>query len=205
MHFTTFLAFTATAAFAAPAPAPGPTHKLHEKRDWLSDHWTRGREVHHEALLPVRIGMQQANMENAEALLMEVSDQDSPKYGQHYTAEEVADIFAPAEATVETIKAWLHESGIHPHRVSQSWNKQWMQFDASAQELGDLLKTKYHEYLHGPTGKTHVACDQYDIPPIYTDSCILILYQVLCSSPRCRARRLHHPWHQAHGACPQAR
>lgn len=39
-----------------------------------------------------------------------------------------------------------------------------MQFDATAAELGGLLKTKFHEYTHGPTQDKHVACDEYYVP-----------------------------------------
>lgn len=120
----------------------------------------RGNEVPHNALHPVRIGMLQSNMDRAEELLMEVSDHESPKYGQHYSSEEVAEIFAPSQESVDAIRTWLHESGIIASRVSQSFNKQWLQFDASTEELSALLKTKYHEFYHPETGTTHVACDE---------------------------------------------
>ena len=161
MHVSTVLAFAATALALPSVPA---THRLHEKRDFISADWIRGKEVPHDALLPVRIGMSQQNLDRGHDLLMDVSDPDSPKYGKHYSAEEVAEIFAPSEHTAERIKSWLHESGIHAERVSQSWNKQWMQFDASAAELSSLLKTKFHEFMHVPTSKTHVACDECVLP-----------------------------------------
>jgi len=44
--------------------------------------------------------------------------------------------------------------------ISQSINKQWMQFDASMEELEALLRTEYHVYEHSDTGKTTIACDQ---------------------------------------------
>ena len=86
---------------------------------------------------------------------------DSPKYGQHFTAEEVIDIFAPSPSTVESVRDWLVESGIDAETVSQSTNKQWLQFDATTAEVESLLKTEYHLYEHTTTGKTNIACDQY--------------------------------------------
>lgn len=163
MHFSAVLALAAT-ALALPSPSVPATHRLHEKRDFLSAEWIRGKEVPHDALLPVRIGMSQQNLDRGHDLLMEVSDPESPKYGKHYTADEVADIFAPSEHTVEQIKSWLHESGVHAERVSHSVNKQWLQFDANAAELSGLLKTKFHEFMHVPTQKMHVACDEYALP-----------------------------------------
>lgn len=74
------------------------------------------------------------------------SKHDSPKYGQHYSAEEIIDLFAPERAAVEAVNAWLEDSGISSHRVSQSTNKQWIQFDASVDEVERLLSTQYHVY-----------------------------------------------------------
>lgn len=37
---------------------------------------------------------ERCRINDIEELLMEVSDPTSPKHGQHYTAEEVADLFA---------------------------------------------------------------------------------------------------------------
>lgn len=95
---------------------------------------------------------------------MEVSRHDSPKYGKWYSAEEIVDIFAPKEATVDAVRSWLEGAGIAAHRISQSANKQWIQFDASIDEAEELLKTKYHVYEHKVSGKTHVACDHYSVP-----------------------------------------
>ena len=88
------------------------------------------------------------------------SNPSSSKYGQHYTVEEIHEIFAPQKDTVETVSAWLQESGIEAHRISQSVNKQWLQFDASVSEMEALIKAEYYKYAHYGTGKTNVACDE---------------------------------------------
>lgn len=91
---------------------------------------------------------------------MSSSNPASPRYGQHYTVEEIHKTFAPAQNTVETVKAWLQESGISAHRVSQSVNKQWLQFDATTSEVEALIKTEYYNYAHYGTGKTNIGCDE---------------------------------------------
>jgi tripeptidyl-peptidase-1 len=88
------------------------------------------------------------------------SRHDSPRYGQHYSAQEVAEIFAPSQSTVDSIRSWLQSAGIEAEKISQSVNKQWMQFDASTADLESLLNTKYHVYEHAATGKATVACDE---------------------------------------------
>ena len=92
------------------------------------------------------------------------SQPDSPKYGKHYTAEEVSELFAPTQSTVDAIYNWLMSAGVVKEKISQSWNKQWIQLDISTAELESLLDTEYHVYKHTGTGKSTVACDQYSLP-----------------------------------------
>lgn len=67
--FIALLTVLATLADAVPAPA---THSLHEKRSSLPRLWARGDRVDRNAILPVRIGLSQQNMEDSYAHLMDV-------------------------------------------------------------------------------------------------------------------------------------
>lgn len=62
---------------------------------------------------------------------------------------------------MDAVNNWLISAGIAAEKISQSVNKQWIQFDASTEDLEFLLNTKYHVYEHTETGKTTVACDEY--------------------------------------------
>jgi len=117
----------------------------------------------------MRIGMKQSNLDKGYDLLMDVSSHDSSNYGKYYTPEQVNEIFAPADHSVDTIRSWLEEAGIASHRVSQSVNKQWMQFDAAVEEVEQLLKTKFHIWEHLPTGRANIACDEYHVPEHVTE------------------------------------
>ena len=86
------------------------------------------------------------------------SNPDSNRYGKHLSIDEVHDLFAPSEKSVEDVRYWLESAGIAGHRISQSVNKQWIQFDADAKELEKLLHTEYYVYSHTETGRSHVAC-----------------------------------------------
>lgn len=74
------------------------------------------------------------------------------------SASEVHDMFAPSQESVDNVRAWLESSGVAADRISQSVNKQWIQFDADAQELENLLRAEYYIYDHSETGRSHVAC-----------------------------------------------
>jgi tripeptidyl-peptidase-1 len=73
MRFSTFALVGAFAGvFAAPAPAPAG-HALHERRaEHLVNKWEK-RDAHPaKAILPVRIGLTQRNLDRGYELLMEV-------------------------------------------------------------------------------------------------------------------------------------
>lgn len=159
MKAAQFIAATAFAAIALAVPNPAVRHARHEKREEGSI-WSKRGVVARDFVLPMRIGLTQSNLDLGHDLLMEISDPDSPKYGKYYTADEIHDLFAPSEESVAAVRAWLHESGIAVDRVSQSTNKQWLQFQAEVAEVEELLKTKFFVYEHGGNGKNSIGCDE---------------------------------------------
>ncbi|RDW79067.1 S53 family peptidase [Aspergillus mulundensis] len=140
------------------------SHILHEQRDVLPDHWTKHSRLHGHEIIPVRIGLTQSSLDAGHDLLMELSDPKSPRYGKHLSQDEVHDLFAPAEESVEQVRAWLESEGIASTRISQSFNKQWLQFDATAGELEKLLRAEYYLHSHEQTGRSHIACREYHVP-----------------------------------------
>ena len=92
------------------------------------------------------------------------SDPKSSRFGSHYTVDEVTELFAPSPASVNAVKSWLVDYGIDLNRISLSSNKAWLQFDASVEELEQLLQTKYHYYEHVDGDRKHIGCEEYKIP-----------------------------------------
>lgn len=94
---------------------------------------------------------------------------DSPKYGQWYSADQVIDVFAPAQASVDAVREWFESAGIEASRIGQSMNKQWIQYDATVEEAESLLKTEYHIYEHVASGRKTPACQEYYVPAHITE------------------------------------
>ncbi|TGJ88447.1 hypothetical protein E0Z10_g268 [Xylaria hypoxylon] len=141
------------------------THIRHEKRTTVQgDSWAKVTRAKGEALLPVRIGLKQINLMDGHHLLMDISNPESENYGKHLSAEEVVDFFAPLESSVQAVRSWLVEAGIDAHTISQSSNKQWVQFDAPVDQVEDLLMTNYHIWEHKTTGAKDIGCDAYHVP-----------------------------------------
>ncbi|XXG96353.1 hypothetical protein Hte_002635 [Hypoxylon texense] len=141
------------------------THIQHEKRTAVQARsWTKVERAVPDAVLPMRIGLRQQNLQSGHDLLVEISNPKSKNYGKHLSAEEVVKFFAPAEASFNAVKAWLVEAGISSDAISQSINKQWVQFDAPVSKVEDLLMADYHVWEHLDTGVKNVACDEYHVP-----------------------------------------
>ncbi|CAK7264275.1 hypothetical protein SEPCBS119000_000905 [Sporothrix epigloea] len=141
------------------------THVLHERQalTWASQ-WQKVERAAPDAILPMRIGLKQRNVDEGHDRLMALSDPKSPDYGKHMSAKEVIDFFAPDRTSVDAVVNWLTSAGIHVDRITQSANKQWIQFDATAAEAEELLKTEYHFFEHTTSGDIDLGADDYHVP-----------------------------------------
>lgn len=100
--------------------SPFASHTVHEKRDALPVAWTKHSRASKDAILPVRIGLSQRNLEHADKYLEDVSDPDSPNFGRHWTVQQVANVFAPHPESSDLTLEWLHASGIDNKRTKHS-------------------------------------------------------------------------------------
>ncbi|KAJ7669260.1 subtilisin-like protein [Mycena polygramma] len=157
--FSLALAAVATAQTLSPSV-------LHAKRSVLPAGWSRVRRHEPDALLPLRFGLTQPNVDMAtlEDLLNDVSHPDSPNYGNHWTPARVAEHFTPSDEAVHAVVSWISESGVARDRVRVSKTKGWVMLNASVAETESLLKTEYNVYVHETSGMEHVACDEYHLP-----------------------------------------
>lgn len=94
MHFSTLFSAAAFAAAAIASPL-GHIHTIHEKRNELPHGWTKRSELDRRAVLPMKIALSQSNLDRGWEWLREVSHPESEKYGEHWSAEDVAEAFAP--------------------------------------------------------------------------------------------------------------
>ncbi|PCG93932.1 hypothetical protein PENOC_085330 [Penicillium occitanis (nom. inval.)] len=153
----------ALAAIAAARPAPS-THTVHEKRYGLHHRWTNPLRIRSESDIHVRVGLKQSNLHRGHEYLMDVSHPDSENYGKFWTEEEVTEMFAPSDESVNVVKAWLVESGIRDARITHSDNKGWLAFIATGEELENLLHADFYQYEDSETGHTAVSTERYHVP-----------------------------------------
>jgi tripeptidyl-peptidase I len=100
---------------------------VHESRGPAPMGWTNLGRHAADAVLPLRFGLAQSNLDKLEEYLLGVSHPESPDYGNHWTADQVAKTFAPSKETVDVVTEWLHDAGLHPERVKLSQGKGWIE------------------------------------------------------------------------------
>ena len=71
MRLSSFALVVAFAACSYAAPHPA-SHVVHEKRHFTPSQWTKRDRIPSEAILPMRIGLTQNNLENGHDFLMDV-------------------------------------------------------------------------------------------------------------------------------------
>lgn len=72
-------------------------------------------------------------------------------------------MFAPSDTAVQAVREWLINSGIHDSRIAHSDNKGWLAFDATVEEVENLLHAEYYEHEHRHSENLRVGCDEYGI------------------------------------------
>lgn len=145
-----FLGLVALAcATALAAPSSHVTHVVHERRALEpSEDWEVSRRLEGTRVLPLRIGLTQSNLHELESLLMDISHPESPSYGQHWSAKQVADHFAPSDVSVAAVHDWLSGAGFASDNTKLSHSKGWVEVNATVSEVEELLQTEYHVYTH---------------------------------------------------------
>lgn len=152
---------SATSLLASALAAPHAALRVvHEKRELPA--FGRGDRVDPDAIIPVRIGLKQSNLDSGYERLMEVSHPSSENYGKHLSAAQVHDIFAPTEETVAAVKEWLVFAGVNASSIKTYKNKGWLAIDVPAWQAEDLLSAEYYE--HDSKDGVRIGCDRYSLP-----------------------------------------
>ncbi|KAH8656500.1 putative Tripeptidyl-peptidase sed1 [Tricladium varicosporioides] len=183
---------------AVPTPS---TYALHERRTGLPRRWIRGERVESSAMLPIRIGLMQTNLEYGVVHLMDVSHPDSPNFGKHWTEEQVHQTFAPSAIAVQTVREWLVESGIKNSTIIHSDNKGWFALNIPAGQAEALFQTEYYEHLHTSSGHVKVGSDEYYIPEHIQDHVDYISPGIKLS-PVLKKRKVEKRWSKHHEPGP---
>ncbi|KAJ6476108.1 subtilisin-like protein [Mycena sanguinolenta] len=150
---------------ALSAHHPAPIHIVHEKRaaDPAFAGWAQSHRLEPDRVIPLRVGLQQQNLDQVEDILLSVSHPESPTYGQHLSPEEIVNLFAPSHETIAAVKNWLVDSGLSHERLRLSPSRGWIAVNVTVEEAESLLNTEYHVYTHS-SGAEQFGCHEYSVP-----------------------------------------
>lgn len=97
MRSHSFLALAALVVLGAASPLASSRtdHVVHEKRSAPPSGWQTRDRVEGHVKMPLKIGLKQRNLDMGSYYLDQVSNPRSSKYGQHWSADEIKDMFAP--------------------------------------------------------------------------------------------------------------
>lgn len=175
MHSLVLLGFL----FAGSLALPTSNHVVHEKRHIPLRH-SRQR-LDPDAIIPIRIALRQSNLDIGHDRLMDISHPSSASYGKHLSSEEVHELFAPTEASVNAVKSWLLGSGLGEDDIMQYENKGWLALDIPASRAEDLLKTEYYEFEK--SGSHRIGCDEYSLPAHLSEHVDFVKPGIVLSAP----------------------
>ena len=106
--------------------------------------WKAAGPANKRESINLQIGLKQRNEGLVERHLIEVSDPDHERYGQHLTAAEIADIVRPEAASVSQVHEWLAEHGIED--IDYSPAKDWISIVVPIEKAEELLQTTYLKF-----------------------------------------------------------
>ncbi|KIJ32810.1 hypothetical protein M422DRAFT_265293 [Sphaerobolus stellatus SS14] len=163
MRFISAVVVALSFGLSLASPSLETRRVVHEKRNFDPPGWSRARKLADDVVLPMRFGLKQSNVDRLEELLMDVSHPESPNYGNHWDPNQIADMFAPSQESIEAVRAWLHSAGFAPERIKLSNGRGWLDVKATTAEVEKLLDAEYHVYAHKDGGE-HIACNSYSVP-----------------------------------------
>ena len=161
------VAYTLCAAVALAIAARGhpslPTKLTHERRDVVQSHWTKVSRAGADTPITLRIGLKQRNLERAEEFMHAISNPRSDTYGQHWSPEQVANMFAPTETAITETEQWLLSEGVPSDHILKTTGRNWIKVSTTVGKAESLLDTVYSVY-ENDDGAQLVACESYSVP-----------------------------------------
>ncbi|KAF2161061.1 hypothetical protein M409DRAFT_69933 [Zasmidium cellare ATCC 36951] len=149
-----------TAVQALPKSNTRSTYAVKE-RHIVPRSWTRVGSASKHETIHLQIGLKQQNEGQIEEHLLEISDPNHHRHGQHMSAEEIREIIQPSDETQELVRAWLEEHGIS-HGV-HSPSKDFIHVVLPIEKAEELLQTEYSIFEHAD-GSTISRAPEWSLP-----------------------------------------
>jgi len=145
MLFNNLLCLAGVVSSVAALPQSLRSTYAVKERHLVPRGWTKIGNAPKTDSIHLAIGLKQSNEGVVEQHLLEVSDPDHHRYGEHLTIEEVEDITRPSDDTQSAVSAWLAE-----HGLTGAFNsgKDFVHLVIPIEKAEELLQTSYSTFEH---------------------------------------------------------
>ncbi|KXT17298.1 hypothetical protein AC579_526 [Pseudocercospora musae] len=191
MFFTQVALSLSAIGIASGHPSAKRTSYAIKERHIVPRSWTKLGPASKRDTLQLAIGLKQQNEGLIEQHLMEVSDPQHERYGQHLSHDEVKAIVAPSNETLEAVQSWLGEHGITDW--IHNYAKDMIHCSVSIEKAESLLDTKYHAFKHEDGTEINRA-PEWSLPEYLHDHIDIIQPTTSFFHPQKQVREDGSPW-----------
>ncbi|KAI0738095.1 family S53 protease [Daedaleopsis nitida] len=136
--------------------------KVHERREVVPQGFTLRAPAPPDTTLSLRLALAQTDSAELERRVMDVSTPSSPNYRQHLSKEEVEELVAPKQESVDMVYAWLAEHDITPKTISPAGD--WLAFDVPVSKANELFDAEFSVFEQEDSDMDAIRTLSYSIP-----------------------------------------
>ncbi|KAF7319289.1 ATP-binding cassette transporter [Mycena chlorophos] len=154
--------FAALVELAATTPTGRESMVIHERRAEPAKGFVNAGPADSSTQLQFRVALVPNNIAGLESELYAVSDPSSSRYGQHLTADQVAEYVKPDAASLAAVTSWLQANNIASKPISAAGDVLQIQIPVS--QANTLFDTQFSTYTHSAINGTSIRTLQYSLP-----------------------------------------
>ncbi|TRM68044.1 peptidase S8/S53 domain-containing protein [Schizophyllum amplum] len=151
------------AAAAVASPTKRADYRIKQTVNAPS-YWVQQSSAPEDHVIRLRIGLPQPNFHLLEEAVYAVSDPMHRSYGKHLSKEEVEQLIAPHDASLDAVNEWLAEYGLQEEHIERSPARDWVIINIPVGLAEDMLDTTYSVWKNAKTDETMVRTTAYSLP-----------------------------------------
>jgi subtilase family serine protease len=128
--------------------------------------WQKTTRAHAFQPVTMTFAVKEQNIDEVKRIANEVSDPDSPKYGQYLTQEKLDALVAPKESDMTAVKSWLSKNGLTYEQKGVSN----LVVSTNVVSASALLNTEFHSVHNFNTDQELIRAGDYEVPDSIQDS-----------------------------------
>ncbi|KAF9309723.1 hypothetical protein BG003_009433 [Podila horticola] len=140
-----------------------------QKRDSIPPNYADLGVAPGSTVLSVTIGLKLSNLDQFIAQFLDISDPNSPNYGNFLSAEGLA-VLEPPKDQVDLALTWLKTFSI-----DVTYNQGYLTFNVTVDVMSKLFQAEYHIYKSDATGQEIIRTLSYGVPSVLSDLFEMVL------------------------------